>query len=129
MTAHLSSRRSVVAAGLLAAVLVPPILAQEPHQHGDSGRLGTVRFANSCAAGVQPGFARGMALLHSFEFGPAIDAFQAAHGGDPGCTRALWGIGLAQWGNPFGIGARPTALLQAGRSTVERAIADGAKTE
>jgi len=111
---------------LAVALLVAPLAAQHLEH---AGQLGTVRFANSCAAGVQPGFGRGMALLHSFEFGPAIDAFKAAHDADPGCTIALWGIGLAQWGNPFGIGARPPAQLQAGRSTVQRAIADGAKTE
>ena len=98
--------------------------AQEGHQH-----FGTVTFANSCGPAVQPAFIRGVALLHSFEFGPAIDAFKAAHDADPGCTIALWGIGLAQWGNPFGSGGRPPAQLQAGRSTVQRAIADGAKTE
>ncbi|MEO6237638.1 MAG: hypothetical protein ABIQ52_11615, partial [Vicinamibacterales bacterium] len=42
---------------------------QDAHQH-DTGQLGTVNFANSCRAEVQPVLARGMALLHSFEFGP-----------------------------------------------------------
>jgi len=96
--------------------------------HEDHGQLGTVHFTNSCSAAVQGGFARGMALLHSFEFGPAIDAFQAANGADPSCGIALWGIGLAQWGNPFAIGGRPTELLQAGRATVQHAVAVGAKT-
>jgi hypothetical protein len=97
--------------------------------HEDAGRFGTVHFTNSCNATVQPGFARGMALLHSFEFGPAIEAFKAVNDADRGCAIALWGIGLAQWGNPFGIGARPAAQLQAGRAMVQRAIAANAKTE
>src|SRR5262249_61138024 len=90
-------------------------------QHGDHGTFGTVRFTNSCADAAQPTFARGMALLHSFEFGPAIDAFKSVADGDTSCGIALWGIGLAQWGNPFSTSLRAPAPLQAGRSTVARA--------
>src|SRR5579872_4522785 len=110
--------------------LIPFALALLVLQHADhGGQFGTVQFANSCSPGVQPAFARGMAQLHSFEFGLAIDACTAAHDADPSCVIALWGIGLAQWGNPFGIGGRPAAQLQAGRATVQRAIAAGAKTQ
>ena len=101
--------------------------AQE-HQHPEGGKLGTVAFANSCKAEVQPPFARGMALLHSFEFGRAIDAFAEVLKGDPACGIALWGTGLAQWGNPFSPALRPAAQLQAGRATLEQAATVGAKT-
>jgi hypothetical protein len=101
--------------------------AQEPHRH-EAGRLGTVTFANSCRADVQPAFARGMALLHSFEFGPAIDAFKSVSETDPSCAIAQWGIGLAEWDNPFSPALRPAAQLQAGRMTLARAAAAGAKT-
>jgi hypothetical protein len=97
-------------------------------QHEGHGTFGTVRFANSCRADLQPAFARGMALLHSFEFGPAIDAFTSVADADPACGIALWGIGLAQWGNPFSASLRAAAPLQAGHATVERAAAAGAKT-
>ncbi len=96
--------------------------------HDEPGRLGVVHFATSCSAAAQPAFERGLALLHSFEFGPAIDAFKTANDTDPGCAIALWGIGLAQWGNPFGVGSRPAEQLQAGRATVQRAMKAGAKT-
>jgi len=52
--------------------------AQETHQHADAGRFGTVAFTNTCSATVQPTLLRGVAQLHSFEFGPAIDAFTPA---------------------------------------------------
>ena len=100
---------------------------QDAHQH-DTGQLGTVNFANSCRAEVQPVLARGMALLHSFEFGPAIEAFTTVTGTDPSCSIALWGTALAQWGNPFANAARPAAQLQAGRATLERAAAIPPKT-
>ena len=124
--------RSVVAsrAARVACVvaLVSPVLAQDTHEHAAAGTLGTVKFANSCRADLQPTFARGMALLHSFEFGPAIDAFKAASDADPSCGIALWGIALAQWGNPFSAGIKPAPQMQAGRATAERAAAAGAKT-
>ena len=112
---------------LTAAAVSGPAAGQEAHQHLD-GRLGTVTFSNSCSATVQPAFARGMALLHSFEFGPAIDAFSDVAAADPSCGIALWGIGLAQWGNPFSPANRPAAQLQAGRTTAGRAASAGAKT-
>jgi hypothetical protein len=123
MTPHLSSRLLI-----LAAVLWPPLPGQEAHQHGESGRLGTVAFANSCSTGVQPEFARGMALLHSFEFGPAIDAFQAVAVKDPSCAIAYWGMSVAQWGNPFAAGIKPPALIATGREFAGKAKATGAKT-
>jgi hypothetical protein len=114
---------------LFAAVLVAsPVLAQDAHQHGQAGKLGTVKFTNSCSADVQPAFARGMALLHSFEFGPAIDDFKTVVEKDPSCGIALWATGVAQWGNPFSAALRPAPQLQAARQTMERAAATGAKT-
>ena len=109
---------------LLAAALTAT-QAQESHQHGT---YGTVKFANSCAAAVQPAFARGMAQLHSFEFGPAIDAFVDVGGADPSCGIAVWGIALAQWANPFSPAIRSPEQLQAGRESARRAAGVGAKT-
>ena len=117
----------IAAALVLSAGLVAPPSAQEAHQHA-AGALGTVRFANSCAPAVQPDFARGMALLHSFEFGPAIDAFAAVVAADPSCGIAWWGTAIAHWANPFSAVGRPAAQLRAGRTALERAAAAGAKT-
>src|SRR6187551_158222 len=103
--------------------------AQETHQHADAGRFGTVTFGNTCSAAVQPAFLRGVALLHSFEFGPAIDAFTQVAAADPSCGIAYWGIGLAEWNNPFSLVKRTPRQLQAGRATAERATAAGAKSE
>ena len=112
---------------VLAAVLASSLAAQEGHQH--AGQLGTVKFANSCAASVQPAFAKGMALLHSFEFGPAVDAFAEVVAADPSCGIALWGTALAQWGNPFSAAIKPAAQVQTARATLARAAAAGGGTE
>src|SRR5687767_15526083 len=87
--------------------------AFQDHQHGAAG-LGTVKFANSCAPDVQPEFARGMALVHSFEFGQARDAFKVVLSKDPACAMALWATGLSHWGNPFAAQNKPAAQMQAG---------------
>ena len=121
--ALISSAMFALALSLFLAGGVP---AQE-HRHGAS-QLGTVHFENSCDSGVQPAFARAMALLHSFEFGPAIDGFKSVADKDRRCGIALWGIALAQWGNPFAIAQRSPEQLQAGRSTIDRAKAVGAGT-
>ena len=91
--------------------------------------LGTVAFATSCAAAAQPLFNRAVALLHSFEFGRAIDGFGATLGADPSCGIAEWGIALSRWGNPFSVETRPAATLQMGSEAVRRARAAGFGTD
>lgn len=103
------------------------LAAFQDHQHGAAG-LGTVRFANSCAPDVQPEFARGMALMHSFEFGSARDAFKAVLAKDPTCAIAFWATGVSQWGNPFAAQIKPAAQMEAGRAALARAAAAGAMT-
>jgi hypothetical protein len=96
------------------------------HVHGE--KLGTVSFATSCSATAQTEFTRAAALLHSFEFGPAIAGFEAVLRADPSCAMGEWGIALSRWGNPFAVGIRPPEQVQQGLAAVERARAIGAKT-
>src|SRR5918994_6767597 len=107
--------------------LAMSLAAFQDHQHGVAG-LGTVKFANSCAPDVQPEFARGIALMHSFEFGQARDAFKAVLAKDPACAMAHWATGVSYWSNPFAAQLKPAAQMQAGRASLERAIAAGART-
>ncbi|MCU1383540.1 MAG: repeat-containing protein [Acidobacteria bacterium] len=114
--------RITFAFGGLIALIAAAAAAQE-HEHGATanGQLGTVAFATSCHAAAAPHVNRGVALLHSFEFGRAAAAFTSALGADPACAMAEWGIAMTAWGNPFGVGIRPPAPLQQGRDAVERA--------
>ncbi len=89
--------------------------------------LGSVSFSTSCEAKVQPPFNRAVALMHSFQFGPAIQAFHGVLAVDPACGMADWGIALSTWGNPF-AGFKSPAQLEQGRKAVEQARAAGAKT-
>ena len=113
-------------------VILSALLAGQPapqHEHGGPGKLGTVHFSTSCAPATQPTFDRGIALLHSFDFGRAVDDFNATLAVDPGCAMAYWGIALSRWSNPFAAGIKPAAQIQQGREAVARASATGTPTE
>lgn len=122
------TRRASVLFGVLLTVVPAAPLAQE-HQHPGGERLGTVHFETSCAAPAQATFDHAMALLHSFEFGPAIDGFTATLKADPGCAMAYWGIALARWTNPFAATIRPPAQLQQGLDAIRQAREAGPKTD
>ncbi|HEY6307372.1 MAG TPA: hypothetical protein VI488_13035 [Candidatus Angelobacter sp.] len=77
-------------------------------------------FPISCAAQVQSSFNRAVALLHSFAYAPAAEAFAQVAREDPGCAMAHWGIAISYyhqlWQPPL-----PTDTLQQGRAELERA--------
>ncbi len=73
------------------------VAAAQEHQHGSSGAasgLGTVNFGISCAPAVEAEFNHAVALLHSFEYDEARDAFAALAKKDPDCPMALWGVAM-----------------------------------
>jgi hypothetical protein len=117
---------------LIAAILVVPLASRalaDEHQHGTVDKLGSVHFVTSCNGAAQNDIDRAVALLHSFEFGRAIDEFRVALTSDGTCTIAYWGIALSDWGNPFAPGKIDKRLLQLGRESVERGEMLGATTE
>src|SRR6187455_3290384 len=120
------TRLTAMVAGI--AVCATPLFAQE-HQHPAGERLGTVHFQTSCTPPAQEKFHHALALLHSFEFGPAIQDFTAASQADPRCAIAHWGIALARWTNPFQASIRPAAQLQQGLDAIEQARKADARTE
>ena len=113
-----------ISAGI--AIALAAATAQEAHQHGQFGK---VTFVNSCSAEAQPSFIHAVTLLHSFEFGAAIEGFTVAADTDPGCGIAYWGVALARWSNPFAAGLKPASQLQPGVAAIAKARAAGAKTD
>jgi len=101
----------------------------QQHDHPAAEKLGAVTFANSCSQPAHAPVNRALALLHSFEFGRAINGFEEARKADPSCAIADWGIALAHWSNPFAAGIRPAAQLKLGQDAVERARRTGAHTD
>src|SRR4026208_2127311 len=109
----------------VAVVLAFPFVSygqEHPHAKGaPAEKLGTVHFATSCSPKVAPQFDRAVALLHSFEFGASIKAFNQVVAADSTCAMAHWGIALSRWSNPMAAGNRSVAQLQQGKQSVEAA--------
>ena len=114
---------------MLYALLTPGLDLAQDHNHASTENLGSVKFSTSCSKAAQPQFNRAVALMHSFQFTRAIDAFNAILANDPSCAIAYWGIALSNWGNPFAAGLKPQVQLDKGRKAIEQARAAGAKTE
>lgn len=102
-----------VVIGVTAALLASgAVAAQEPpHQHATDGhKLGTIAFPNSGSAAAQAPFLRGIALLHSFEYRDAADAFREAQSADRSFALAYWGEALTNtqllWGVDDAAAAR-----------------------
>src|SRR5258708_5254852 len=82
----------------LACCIAPSAFAQEPehqHHHDANEDFGLVNFPVSCASAVQPDFTRGMALLYSFEYEEAQQAFEKVSAADPKCAMAKWGQAMS----------------------------------
>jgi tetratricopeptide (TPR) repeat protein len=84
---------------LVVIALLPPALADEAHNHDElpQEQLGTAHFPVSCAPAAQKEFDRGIALLHSFAFDTAEQAFRQVLKKDPHCAMAYWGIAKSRW--------------------------------
>ncbi len=80
---------------LVLAIL--PLAAQEAHDHQPPEKLGKVSFPVSCNAAVQSDFNRGIALLHSFTYSLAEQAFRGVAERDPHCAMAHWGIAMTRF--------------------------------
>src|SRR6186713_1997482 len=91
------------------------LVAQEhAHPKTPPDKLGTVHFATSCAPAVTAKFDRAVALLHSFEFGAAINDFGDVIVSDSTCAMAYWGIAMSRWSNPMTASNRSPAQLAQG---------------
>ena len=102
--------------------------AQETHSHGAPEKLGRVSFPISCIPAVQDPFDRGVALLHSFAYTAAEEAFQGVAELDPRCAMAHWGVAMTYfhqlWDPPIEPGTTSTAQKE-----IQRAQQIGAGSE
>jgi hypothetical protein len=118
---------SIAATAMLVTLPVLTAASQQREPpHGTSEVVGTVHFANTCSPALAPKFDRAVALLHSFEFGASIRAFEEVAAADSTCAMAQWGIALSRWSNPMAPGNRPAAQLQQGRRAADAALRLGA---
>jgi hypothetical protein len=103
---------------LILLLLSPAAYAQ--HQHGTPEKLGSVSFPVSCDTKVQSSFNRAVALLHSFAYASAAEAFQEIARQDPGCAMAHWGIAMSYY-NQLWSPPLPGDAAAKGRAELERA--------
>ncbi len=96
------------------------LTAQEAHEHSAPETLGKVSFPISCSPQVQQQFDRGVALLHSFAYAAAENAFQGVADQDPRCAMAHWGIAMTYfhqlWDPPIAATVIPTAQKEIERA-------------
>jgi tetratricopeptide (TPR) repeat protein len=113
---------------LVALLLLAPLSsAQETHSHGVPEKLGKVSFPISCTPAVQEQFDRGVALLHSFAYAAAEDAFHKVAELDSRCAMAHWGMAMSyfhQLWEPIVPATIPIAQKE-----IQRAQQMGAGTE
>ena len=125
-----SVRRCLMAVvfALTPAVAFPtPLLAQDTPAAPEL-RLGTLSFESSGSVAAQPAFERGMLLLHSFEYGPAAEAFREAQETDPDFAMAYWGEAMTHNHPVWMQQDRDAALAALGRlapTPAERAAKAG----
>jgi hypothetical protein len=123
-------QHALIAVTVVSCLAGWPAAAQEEahtHQHAEAEVLGRVHFPVTCSPKVQPAFDRAAALLHSFGYELAREAFAAVAAQDPACGMARWGVAMTYY-HP--IWAPPTpAELAAGRAAAEEAARLGARSE
>jgi hypothetical protein len=99
------------------------------HDHDDGAELiGRVHFATSCSPAAQQEFDHAVALLHSFWWQPAREAFTRVTQIDPTCTIAYWGIAMTWRDNPLAAPPSPPAV-QSALAAIDRAETIGARTQ
>jgi hypothetical protein len=77
----------------VAAHLATDLLAGQAQDRPE--RVGKVNFPTSCSPSVQSAMESGLALLHSFQYDEAEQAFIKASLGDSRCALAYWGKAMA----------------------------------
>ncbi len=102
--------------------------AQETHSHSAPEKLGKVSFPISCTAAVQEQFDRGVALLHSFAYTAAENAFQGVGELDSRCAMAHWGMALAYFHQLWEPPIVP-ATISIAQKEIQRAQQIGAGSE
>jgi len=73
-------------------------LAAQEHRHELSAEeIGSVHFLTSCSKAAQPAFNQAVALLHSFQYEQARQAFEQVAQQDPSCAMAQWGVAMSHY--------------------------------
>jgi tetratricopeptide (TPR) repeat protein len=113
---------------LILLFICPFSAAQETHSHPAPEKLGKVSFPVSCKPAAQEQFERGVALLHSFAYAAAENAFQGVAEADSQCAMAHWGLAMTYFHQLWEPPIAP-ATISIGQKEIQRAQQIGAGTE
>ena len=117
--------------GHFLAVVLLIVGAFPPAASGQTAGLGSVSFPNSGARRAQAPFLRGLALLHSFEYDDAAEAFREAQRLDSSFAMAYWGEALTYdhpiWGEHDSTAARAVLSRLAERREARAAVGGSAR--
>jgi len=119
----------LVTSALLLTGLAPDIAYS---QENSTLQLGTVEFLNSGAPEAQEPFARGLLLMHSFQYSLAAEAFRDAQEADQNFAMAYWGEAMT-YNHPVWMqqdrDAALNALHRLAPTPAERAAKAGSERE
>jgi hypothetical protein len=91
--------------------------ADDEHRHAlTAEEVGSVHFLTSCLQPVREDFNRAVALLHSFQYESARQAFSGISRKDPQCAMAQWGVAMSHYHGLWDSGD-----MAAGRIAVDKA--------
>src|SRR5437763_3844485 len=121
------SPRVLLLIGLASSLILRQVECATVPEPGDLRAAGKVEFPVSCAPAVQPEFARGVALLHSFFYEEARRVFTSVAERDPKCAMAQWGIAMTWW-YPIWTPTTPDEM-RAGKAAIEKAMSMNAGSD
>jgi tetratricopeptide (TPR) repeat protein len=99
------------------ALSLSPAWCDEGHHHAlTEEEVGSVHFMTSCSNPVGASFNRAVALLHSFQYEQAREAFTDISTHDPKCAMAQWGVAMSHYHGLWDNGD-----LAAGRQALHKA--------
>ena len=98
--------------------------AQHLHQLTEE-EIGSVRFPTTCSKSTEASFSLAVALLHSFQYELARNAFMDISREDQNCAMAYWGVGMSYYN-----GFANSLDLDDGRRALQKAqqLATASKT-
>ncbi len=99
------------------ALALFPSWQEEGHRHAlTEQEIGSVHFSTSCSTALESSFNGAVALLHSFQYEQARQAFTDISSKDPGCAMAQWGVAMSHY---HGLWANGDPV--AGRNAIHKA--------
>lgn len=113
--------------GIFVVVMSLAAAAQEMHRHDSAEHFGHVNFPVSCTPAAQKQFNHALALLHSFQYAEAGQAFAEVSATDSSCAIGYWGVAMSIY-HPVWVPPGP-ADLEKGGAAIERARSLNAKTQ